>query len=96
VALRLAVALLALGLAGCQTIKYQTGRPAAPTYVEQDIHFFLWGLVGKPVVDLDPAGPHGVADWRSAAKGGNYLLDVLTLGIYNPRTVTIHCVEVSR
>lgn len=90
------VAVVALGLAGCQTIRYQTGRPAAPTHVQQNIHFFFWGLVGEPVVDLDAACPQGVAAWRSDATAGDWLLDVVTLGIYNPRTVTIHCVEVKR
>jgi hypothetical protein len=94
--LRLAAALVALSLAGCQTIKYQAGRPAAPTHVEQDVHFFFWGLVGQPVVDLDAACPQGVAAWRSDAKGVDWLLDVLTIGIYNPRTITIQCVEVKR
>ena len=89
-------AVVALSLAGCQTIRYQTGRPAAPTHVQQNIHFFFWGLVGDPVVDLDAACPQGVATWRSDATAGDWLLDVLTLGIYNPRTVTIHCVEVRR
>jgi hypothetical protein len=93
---RLAAALLALGLAGCQTIRYQTGRPAAPTHVEQDIHFFFWGLVGHPVVDLDAACPQGVAAWRSDAQFTDWLVDVLTFGVYNPRTVTIQCVEVKR
>ncbi len=93
---RLAAAMLGLSLAGCQTIKYQTGRPAAPTHVYQDVHFFFWGLVGKPVIDLDAACPQGVAAWRSDAKPGDWLLDVLTIGIYNPRTVTIQCVEVKK
>jgi hypothetical protein len=93
---RIAAALVALSLAGCQTIKYQTGRTAAPSYVEQDVHFWFWGLVGKPVVDLDAACPQGVAAWRSDAKGGDWLLDVLTLGIYSPRTVVIRCVEVKK
>jgi hypothetical protein len=52
--------------------------------------------VGEPVVDLDAACPQGVASWRSDAKVGDWLLDVLTIGIYNPRTVTIQCAEVSR
>jgi hypothetical protein len=93
---RLAAALLALSLAGCQTIRYQTGRPAAATHQEQDIHFFFWGLKGQPVVDLDAACPQGVAEWRSDAKAGDWFLDVITLGIYNPRTVTIQCVEVRK
>jgi hypothetical protein len=92
--LLLAAALL---LAGCQTIRYDTGRPASPRHVVQPVHFWLWGLVGQPVVvDLDAACPDGAARWRSQATAGDYLADVLTLGLYNPRTVTIECAEVAR
>jgi hypothetical protein len=94
--LRLALAIAVLALAGCQTVKFQTGRAAAPTHVEQDIHFWLWGLVGDPVVDLDAACPGGVATFRVDARLGDYLVDVITLGIYAPRTVSIQCVEVKR
>lgn len=86
----------AAALSGCQTIRYDTGRPASPRHVEQDIHFFLWGLSGKPVVDLEAACPEGAARWRSQATAGDWFIDVITLGIYNPRTVVIECAEVSR
>jgi len=86
----------AVALAGCQTIRYETGRPASPRHVEQAVHFYLWGLSGKPVIDLDAACPEGVARWRSEATAGDWLIDVVTLGIYNPRTVTIECAEVAR
>jgi hypothetical protein len=94
--LRLLLALAALGLAGCQTVKFDAGRAAAPTHVQQDIHFWLWGLVGDPVVDLDAACPGGVASFRVDSKAGDWFVDVITLGIYAPRTVTIQCVEVKR
>jgi hypothetical protein len=94
--LRVAAALLALGLAGCQTTRYQTGRPPAPTQVQQEIRFYFWGLAGDPVVDLDAACPQGVGAWRSDARGGDWFMSLLTIGIYNPRTVTIQCVEVAR
>jgi Bor protein len=86
----------ALALAACQTIRYEAGRPASPRHVELQVHFFFWGLSGKPVIDLDAACPEGVARWRSEATAGNWLVDVVTLGIYNPRTITIECAEVSR
>ncbi len=86
----------ALALAGCQTIRYETGRPASPRHVEQQVHFWFWGLSGKPVVDLDAACPEGVARWRSEARASDWFADVFTLGVYNPRTVTVECAEVSR
>jgi Bor protein len=86
-----------LALAGCHTIRYDTGRPASPRHVEQTVHFFLWGLAGQPAhVDLDAACPEGAARWQSGATAGDWFLEVITLGIYAPRTVIIDCAEVAR
>jgi len=92
----LAATLLALALTGCHTIRYDTGRPPSPRHVEQKVHFFFWGLRGKPVIDLDAACPEGAARWKSQSTFGDWLLDVVTLGIYGPRTVVIECAEVAR
>lgn len=86
----------ALALAGCHTVRYQTARPASARHVEQTHHFFLWGLVGRPVVDLEAACPEGAARWRSGATFGGWLAGVVTLGLWSPRTVVIECAEVSR
>lgn len=96
--LRTAAAALcaAAALAGCHTVRYQTGRPASPRKVEQTHHFFLWGLVGKPVVDLDAACPEGAARWSNHSTAGDWLASVVTLGLWSPRTVTIECAEVAR
>lgn len=94
----LAAALLVLAVlaSGCHTVRYDTGRVASPRHVEQKVHFFLWGLVGKPVIDLEAACPEGVARWQSGSSAGDWFLDVLTLGLYGPRTVIIECAEVAR
>jgi len=91
-------ALLALSLlaSGCHTVRYETGRPASPRHVEQKVHFFFWGLAGKPVIDLEAACPEGAARWQSSATFGDWLADVVTLGIWGPRTVVIECAEVAR
>ena len=87
----------ALALGGCHTVRYQTARAPSPRHVEQVHHFFLWGLVGQPVVvDLDVACPEGAARWESGATAGGWLASVLTLGIWSPRTVVIECAEVAR
>jgi hypothetical protein len=86
-----------LALAACHTIRYDTGRAASPRKVERTIHFTFWGLGNQPaVVDLDAACPEGAARWRSESTAGDWLLSVVTIGIYAPRTVTIECVEVAR
>jgi hypothetical protein len=92
-----AVALCAAAaLAGCHTVRYQTGRPASARKVEQTHHFFFWGLKGKPVVDLDAACPEGVARWTNKSDALDWLASVGTLGIWSPRTVIVECAEVSR
>jgi len=94
---RRALALCALlALSGCHLIRYDTGRQAGPRHVDITVHFFFWGLKGGEVVDLDDACPEGVARWESRATFGNWLVDVLTLGVYGPRTVHIECEAVAR
>jgi hypothetical protein len=91
---RLALAsLAALALAGCHVVKYDTGRPASPRVVTIPVNFFVWGLVGKPVVDLDAACPEGVARWQNQATFGDAFIDVITIGLWSPRTVTLTCAE---
>jgi hypothetical protein len=98
--LRLAAALVALSLAGCQTIRYQTGRPAAPTSVQQDVHFLFWGLVGDPVVDLAAACPDGFARVESQLTVLNWLGQALTTfgvlwplhaSLWTPETIRVAC-----
>jgi hypothetical protein len=91
---RLALATIAaVALAGCHVVRYDTGRPASPRIVTIPLNFFVWGLVGDPVVDLDAACPEGAARWQNQATFGNAIVDVLTLGLWSPRTVTIECAE---
>jgi len=94
---RLLAAVACLALAACHTIRYDTGRPASPRRVERTLHFTFWGLGNQPAtVDLDAACPEGAARWRSESTAGDWMLAVVTLGIYSPRTVTVECAEVAR
>ena len=86
----LAVVALA-GLSGCHNVRYDTGRPASDRVVNVPVNFFLWGFVGQKVVDLDAACPEGAASWQNQATVVDALIDVVTLGIWSPRTVTIRC-----
>lgn len=95
--LALAAALCATAaLAGCHTVRYETGRRASARHVEQKHHFFFWGLKGHPVIDLEAACPEGAARWSNSATAADWLASVVTLGIWSPRTVVIECAEVSR
>ena len=88
----LAVAAL-VALAGCHNVRYDTGRPASQRVVTVPANFFLWGLVGEKVIDLDAACPEGAAHWRNQATVVDAAIDVLTLGLWSPRTVTVTCAE---
>ena len=85
--------LAALALAGCHVVKYDTGLPAGPRVVKIPLNFYLWGLVGNRVVDLDTACPGGAARWENRATPADAIIDVITAGIWSPRTVTIECAE---
>jgi hypothetical protein len=91
---RLALAAaLAVTLGGCHNVRYDTGRPPSDRVVNVPVNFFLWGLVGEKTVDLDAACPEGAASWVNRATAIDALLDVLTVGIWSPRTVSITCAE---
>jgi hypothetical protein len=91
---RLALAsLLLLTAAACHVVRYDTGRPASQRVVAIPVNFFVWGLIGDHVVDLDAACPEGAARWQNRATPVNALIDFVTLGIWSPRTVTIECAE---
>jgi hypothetical protein len=93
---RAIAAAAALALAGCHTVRYDAGRAPSARRYERTVHFFLWGLAGKPVVDLDVACPEGVARFRSEATFAHWLAQVATAGLWSPRRVVVECAEVAR
>lgn len=82
-----------IALAGCHVVKYDSGRPPGPRVVKIPLNFYLWGLVGNRVVDLDAACPGGAARWENRATTTDAIIDVITAGIWSPRTVTVECAE---
>jgi hypothetical protein len=86
-------ALAALSLAGCHAVRYDAGRAESPRRWERTIHFYAWGFKGDGRVDLDAACPEGVASFRSEAGFLGWVAQVLTLGFYSPRKVTVVCAE---
>ena len=90
------VAAAALALAACHTVRYDAGRPPSQRRWEQEVHFFAWGLVGEPRVDLDAACPEGVARFRNEAGALEWIAQVATIGLGAPRRVVVECAEVAR
>ena len=93
---RALVAVAALALAGCHAVRYDAGRAPSQRRWEKTIHFWAWGFQGDGRVDLDAACPEGAASWQNQQTFGDLLLDLFTLGIYVPRTITVTCAEVRR
>lgn len=93
---RALLAAAALGLAACHTVRYDAGRPASQRRYEATVHFWFWGLAGRPRVDLDAACPEGVARFRNEAGVLHWIAEVATLGVWSPRRVVVECAEVAR
>jgi hypothetical protein len=93
---RALAAAVALALVACHTVRYDAGRRPSQRRYETTVHFYLWGLVGKPRVDLDAACPEGVARFRNDAGALHWLAEVATLGIWSPRRIVVECAEVVR
>lgn len=91
-----ALAVAAALTLGCHAVRYDAGRAPSPRRYERTVHFFLWGLAGKPVVDLDAACPEGVARVESGAGFPHWLAQVATVGLWSPRRVVVTCAEVAR
>jgi hypothetical protein len=93
------IAVLALpALAACHVVKYDAGLRPGPRRYERSVNFFFWGLAprGGATIDLDEACPEGVARWREQASFGDVIVDVVTLGVWTPRTVIVQCAEARR
>lgn len=89
--LRAASLAAALALAACYTVRYETRlKPGGETHRKM-VSYFFWGLGGSHDIDLDAYCPEGVAGWSNRATFGNVLIDLVTLGIWSPRTVEIEC-----
>lgn len=92
--IRTAVAVVCLAsLTACYTVRYETRAPPLGATREYSVNFFFWGLVGTHDIDLDAVCPQGVSRWYNEATFLDGFLGIVTLGIYVPRTVVIHCAQ---
>jgi hypothetical protein len=75
------------------TIRPDGGRKdTRPSAVEERQEFWLWGLVGEAHVDVRKAcGDKAVDQMQAVYSGKDVLLNVVTLGIYAPRSARIWC-----
>ena len=80
-----------LMLGACHTIRFEVGSSPVSRVVHQRKAFFLWGLVPTREVDLGSLCADGTVAVREDATFGDGFLDLITLGIYSPRTSWYYC-----
>lgn len=80
--------------AGCYNVTYvaKTRTPAAAMY-EEDMKFFLFGVVGEHDIQTAQRCPSGLAKVHTKQTAVDVLLSIVTIGIYTPRTAQITCAQ---
>ncbi|MBF0236772.1 MAG: hypothetical protein HQM12_03640 [SAR324 cluster bacterium] len=79
-------------LAGCSVmIRYPEETPSKTVITQQQL-FLFWGLSGGTSIEVYEKCPYGrVSDISVFSSASQVILSVVTLGIYTPRTIEIHC-----
>ena len=94
-AARLAVVLLGLAGSGCFSTTLRSGAPPgdAPAEFDEKWHSgFLLGLVETSgPYDLAAICPQGWSVFEAKTSVLNAIVELLTVGIYTPQTVTVIC-----
>jgi hypothetical protein len=84
---------LAVLLAACHRVAFQTRLPKGPEVKEKVLGYWAFGIFGEHEVDLDALCPSGVAAWRAESIAW---VDIITLGVYTPRRVVVECAGVKK
>lgn len=76
-----------------RTTIYNGSPPARATikHEEQWHHGFVAGMAELEPYNLGEECPKGWAELHTKTSFTNFLAEVVTAGVYNPQTVTIHC-----
>ena len=84
-----------LSMAGCYTTTLQSGLPPAPPTVEYDDKWHSGVVLGMAELsgpyDLQKICPNGWAQIKMETSFVNGVVELVTIGIYSPQTVTIRC-----
>jgi len=90
------LAAIALGASGCYSTTIKNGKPVGEAPLEGDQrwhHGFVGGTSeASGPYKLSQICPEGWAEIQTETSFSNGLLDVVTLGLYNPQTVAVTCV----
>jgi len=87
--------LCALALTGCYTTTVSSGKPAAKANIEYDEKWHHGVVVGIAELsgphDLEKICPNGWSEIKTETSFVNGFVDAVTMGIYNPQTITVRC-----
>jgi hypothetical protein len=86
-------ALAALGLAGCNSMRFEVGSGRVSRVEHHRKMFYLWGLVPDKRVDVRAHCPQGAVTIEEETEFLDWLLGFVTFGIVSPRSSTYHCAE---
>jgi hypothetical protein len=90
--LQLAVAVGVMLIAGCYHAVVNTGQPTSGETIKKEwAHSFLAGLVPPSAVETASQCANGIARVETKLSFLNQVANVLTLGIYTPMTIEVHC-----
>ena len=73
------------------TINFGDGAPTGELLYDHWEHFWIVGLIGDKVLDVEQICPSGNATIESRQTFLNGLVEALTIGIYAPRTLRLRC-----
>lgn len=86
------VLLLAAAAAGCYHATIETGmKPNGEMINKPWATSFVYGLVPPPVVETASKCANGVARVETQLSFLNQIVNILTLGIFTPMTITVAC-----
>jgi hypothetical protein len=93
----LAVMSSAIALGGCYSTTLRSGLPAGETKMEVDEHWHS-GFVGgtqeaSGPYDVSELCPQGWSEIKTETSFANGLVELMSLHIYNPQTITVTCAK---
>lgn len=82
---------LAVGVAACHTMHFDVVDQPEAKVVEERKNYFLWGLAPTVEVDVRDHCPNGVSAIREEQTFVDGVFELITLGIWSPRSSWYHC-----
>jgi hypothetical protein len=81
-------------LSGCYRATVETGLPASDQVISKPFaSCWIYGLIPPSVVETASKCPNGVAKVETQLSFVNYLVGMLTFGIYTPMSIEVTCAE---